>query len=125
MGDDHAEAVIAPEQVADPRDQDLHAGRIRTVVDGLEAIEELEERLARFPPERYPVQHATAQFHLGVALANAGRPAEAERALHVAARLFAPDRLPTEHAKATNALGAALRLAGRLDEAAAAFSRAA
>jgi tetratricopeptide (TPR) repeat protein len=125
MGDDHAEAVVAPEQVADPRDQDLHAGRIRIVVDGLEAIEELERRLARLPAERYPVQHATAQFHLGVALVNAGRPAEAERALHVAARLFAPDRLPTEHAKATNALGAALRLAGRLDEAAAAFSRAA
>ena len=125
VGDDHAEAVIAPEQVADPRDQDLHAGRIRTVVDGLEAIEELERRLARFPPERYPVQHATAQFHLGVALVNAGRPAEAERALDIAAGLFAPDRLPAEHAKTTNARGAALRLAGRLDEAAAAFDQAA
>ena len=124
VGDDHAEAVVAPQQVADPRDQDLHAGRIRIVVDGLEAIEELERRLARFPPERYPVQHATAQFHLGVALVNAGRPAEAERALEVAAGLFAPDRLPAEHAKTTNARGAALRLAGRLDEAAATFLQA-
>jgi hypothetical protein len=95
------------------------------VVDGLETIEELERRLARFPPERYPVQHATAQFHLGVALVNAGRPAEAERALEVAAELFAPDRLPAEHAKTTNARGAALRLAGRLEEAAAAFDQAA
>src|SRR5919201_5850319 len=125
VGDDHAEAVVAPEQITDPRDQDLHAGRIRIVVDGLEAIEELERQLARFPPERYPVQHATSQFHLGVALVNAGRPAEAERALEVAARLFAPDRLPAEHAKTTNARGAALRLAGRLDEAAAAFDQAA
>jgi tetratricopeptide (TPR) repeat protein len=95
------------------------------VEDGLEAIEELERQLARFPPERYPVQHATAQFHLGVALVNAGRPAEAERALDVAAGLFVPDRLPAEHAKATNARGAALRLAGRLDEAAVAFDQAA
>src|SRR5919201_5238471 len=125
VGDDHAEAVVAPQQVADPRDQDLHACRIRIVVDCLDAIEELERRLARFPPERYPVQHATVQFHLGVALVNAGRPAEAERALQIAARLFSPDRLPAEHAKTTNVRGAALRLAGRLDEAAAAFVQAA
>jgi tetratricopeptide (TPR) repeat protein len=124
-GDDHAEAVIAPEQVANPRDQDLHAGRIRIVVDGLEAIEELERRLVRFPPERYPFQHATAQFHLGVALVNAGRPDEADRALDIAAGLFASDRLPAEHAKAVNMRGVALRLAGRLREAAAAFGRAA
>jgi tetratricopeptide (TPR) repeat protein len=84
-------------------------------------IESLEERVRRYPPERYPVQHATAQFHLGVALANAGRADAAEEALRAAVLLFDQDALPVEHAKALNALGAALRARGRLDEAAEAF----
>jgi tetratricopeptide (TPR) repeat protein len=94
-------------------------------VDARETTEELERRLAQHPPERYPVQHATLQFHLGVALGNAGRLTEAEQALDVALRLFDPDRLPTEHAKTTNARGAVLRLAGRPREAAAEFRHAA
>src|SRR5215210_3171250 len=46
-----------------------------------EAISELEAGLARYPVDRYPVQHATAQFHLGVAFANAGEVERAEAAL--------------------------------------------
>lgn len=89
------------------------------------AIEELEERLRRYPSERYPVQHATTQYHLGVALTNAGRLDEAGSALAIAVKLFDPQRLPVENAKATNALGAALRAGGRTREAAEAFERAA
>lgn len=90
-----------------------------------ELITELEARLIRHPPDRYPIQHATDQFHLGATLTDAGRLDEAEAALDTAARLFGPDTLRTEHAKATNARGAALRLAGRLEEAATAFDHAA
>lgn len=94
-------------------------------MDGTEAIGELELRLSRYPSDRYPVQHATVQFHFGVALTNAGRLAEAEQALAVAARLFDPGRLPTEHAKAINACGVVHRLSGRPGAAAEAFRRAA
>lgn len=86
---------------------------------------ELTARLARYPAERYPVQHATASFHLGSALTEAGRYEEAEQALAVAAELFGPDRMPVEHAKALNARGAALRAAGRPREAIGCFDRAA
>lgn len=90
------------------------------------AISELRSRLLRYPEDRYPVQHATAQFHLAVALLNSNSRAEqAEVALRTACRLFDPERLPVEHAKATNMLGAALRLNGRLAEAVEAFARAA
>lgn len=90
-----------------------------------QVIDELERRLTRFPPERYPVQHATARFHLGLALADAGRVDEASAALTAAAELFDPERLPAEHAKATNALGAVLRELGQVDAAAEAFRHAA
>lgn len=83
-------------------------------------IQTLEERLARYPLERYPVQHATAQFHLGVALTNQGRPLEAESALRAAAVVFS-DRLPVEYGKTMNALGAVLRMQGRLRESVDAF----
>lgn len=88
-------------------------------------IVELTARLARYPADRYPMQHATTSFQLGFALTQAGRFSEAERALAVAAELFGPDRLPTEHAKAVNARGAALRAAGELSEAAECFELAA
>lgn len=86
---------------------------------------ELAARLARYPADRYPVQHATASFHLGAALTEAGRYADAERALAVAAGLFDPQRMPGERAKALNARGAALRAGGRPDAAAACFTEAA
>jgi tetratricopeptide (TPR) repeat protein len=88
-------------------------------------IEELEQRLARYPADRYPVQHATAQFHLGVALTNARAPEEARPALERAVVLFAEAGLEPERAKALNALGAAQREAGDLEGAARAFAEAA
>lgn len=86
---------------------------------------ELTARLARYPADRYPMQHATTSFQLGAALTDSGRFREAERALAVAAELFGPDRRPTEHAKAVNARGAALRATGELAEAAVCFQAAA
>ena len=83
-------------------------------------IQTLEERLARYPVERYPVQHATAQFHLGVALTNEGRLPEAEAALGTAAGVFS-GRMPVEYAKTMNALGAVLRMQGRSSESIDAF----
>lgn len=90
-----------------------------------DAIAELEERLRRFPTRRYPVQHATTQFHLGVTLADAGHLDRAETALATAAAIFDPRALPAEHGKALNALGAVLRLAGRRPEAIEVLTRAA
>ena len=92
-------------------------------IDDAEA--ELQLRLDRYPADRYPVQHATARFHLGVARAGAGRLDEADRDLEVACRLFPPDQLPVEHAKAANARGAVQRLLGRLDDAVHSFVTAA
>jgi tetratricopeptide (TPR) repeat protein len=94
-------------------------------VDLHDTMHALRRRLARFPAHRYPIQHATAQFHLGVALLDCGRLDEAGRALQVAAEIFPADHLPAEHGRAVNALGAALRLSGRLSDAASAFRRAA
>lgn len=76
------------------------------------AIAELRGRLATYDPERFPIQHATARFHLGAALLDAGQPGEAADALRAAVRLFDP--LPVERAKALNLLGAAMRLRGDL-----------
>jgi tetratricopeptide (TPR) repeat protein len=78
----------------------------------VDAIEELEARIAQHPADRYPVQNATASFHLGALLTDEGRTAEAVEALRRSAALFGGAGLRTEHAKALNALGAALRLAG-------------
>ncbi|MDQ6884766.1 MAG: hypothetical protein M3077_11120 [Candidatus Dormibacteraeota bacterium] len=83
-------------------------------------IQTLEERLARYPVRRYPVQHATTQFHLGVALSNEGRLPEARVALETAAGIFS-GRMPVEYAKALNALGAVLRMQARVSESADAF----
>lgn len=88
-------------------------------------VTELRARLDRYQPDRYPVQHATTRFHLGVALAGAGRLVEAEESLTAACALFRPDQLPAEHAKAANALGAVHRMAGRPGQAAATFRTAA
>jgi tetratricopeptide (TPR) repeat protein len=90
-----------------------------------DVIQELESRLERYPVERYPIQHATAQFHLGVALADAGDPASAAHALECAKSLFGRAGLIPERAKALNALGAARRLLGDPKGAERAFSEAA
>lgn len=88
-------------------------------------VEELRGRLRRYTAERYPIQHATTQFHLGVALSRSERFVEAEAALRRAADLFGPASLPVEHAKAANALGAVLRARGELLASREAFERAA
>src|SRR3989442_15658994 len=92
---------------------------------GAAVEEELRARLDHYPAVRYPMQHATAQFHLGVLMANAGRLEEAARALETASSLFDPQKLPEEHAKSQNALGAVFRLPGRSAETARAFEQAA
>ena len=121
----HAEAVVSAQDVAHAGHDHVHVTQDTAVNPRAGAIASLEDRVRRYPPERYPVQHATAQFHLGVALAAAGRAHEAAQALGTAVLLFDRDRLPAEHAKALNALGAALRGAGRPDEAADALRTAA
>jgi len=96
-----------------------------------EAVVELERRLRMYPRDRYPVQHATASFHLGTLLLQRDDAAAARDAFEIAADLFDPAALPVEHAKATNLLGAALRAQGEavaartcFESAAAAFRRA-
>jgi tetratricopeptide (TPR) repeat protein len=88
------------------------------------ALDDLRRRLGRFPPDRYPVQHATTQFHLGAALLDGGRAHDAVAALRTSVGLFRPEHLPVEHAKAANLLGAALRAIGDPASAAGAFGRA-
>ncbi len=121
-----AEAIITSQDVPYSCDQHCHVGGgYGTFMDVQNALDEIEQRLARYPADRYPVQHATAQFHLGVLLTDASRLDEAAEALDVATALLPPDGLATEHAKATNARGVVFRLAGQLDDAASAFERAA
>ena len=90
----------------------------------MDAVAELEERVRRYGAERYPVQRATALFHLGTALAESN-PARARGLLAESASLFAAAGLAVEEAKARNALGAALRALGAQDSAADAFRAAA
>ncbi len=85
-------------------------------------LQEMEGRLKRYPANRYPIQHATTQFHLGGQLLEFGRAAEAHACLAVAAELFAD--LPHQQARARNLLGAALRMDGRLHQAARTFEQA-
>lgn len=75
------------------------------------ARQELLTRLRQHPAEHYPVQHATARFHLGALLLNEGSATEALDELGAAAELFQP-RLPVEFAKTLNLIGAAARELG-------------
>jgi tetratricopeptide (TPR) repeat protein len=86
------------------------------------AVRHLEAELRRHPEDRYPVQHATASFHLGTVHLSAGRARPAADALRKAASLFGG--LPVERAKALNMLGVAHRTTGAVDEAATAFAEA-
>lgn len=88
-------------------------------------LAELRGRLARYPADRYPVQHATTRFHLGLALLQRGRTAEASRELTVATERFDERQLPVEHAMASNMLGIALRERGDHGAARPAFEHAA
>ena len=77
-----------------------------------EHVAALRQEVARYDPTRYPVQHATASFHLGSALIAAEDPREAVTWLRRAVDGFPLEGLPVEHAKALNMLGIALRDAG-------------
>ena len=121
LSHDNAEAVVAAQDVPDAGDEHAHVEQDT----GVDAVVELERRLEQYPEERYPVQHATACFHLGVELVAGGRLADAEASLETAVRLFERNGLEPERAKALNALGGALRLGGRVQEAAEAFAGAA
>ncbi|MDP9444315.1 MAG: hypothetical protein M3P83_08180, partial [Actinomycetota bacterium] len=85
-------------------------------------IEQLRSRLARHPVDRYPVQHATAQFHLGTALVQVGEVDAALAALDTAESIFGACGLRLEQAKAGNMRGVALRATGMTGPAAAAFT---
>ncbi|MFN2556515.1 MAG: tetratricopeptide repeat protein [Nitriliruptorales bacterium] len=87
-----------------------------------ERIAELRGRLLSFRADRFPVEHAVAQFHLGTTLIEAGNPEGAIPMLRSAADLFERQGMAVEQAKAKNMLGAALRTAGRFGEAADAFA---
>lgn len=86
--------------------------------------EVLVTRLRQYPVDRYPVQHATTQFHLGSLLLLAGDTEPAMAALVTARNIFALAGMGLEQAKTTVQLGVALRAAGRLHEASAAFTAA-
>jgi tetratricopeptide (TPR) repeat protein len=85
----------------------------------------LRERLRRYAAERHPLQHATAQFHLGHVLLERDALAEAEVAFTAAAALFGARGAGPERAKALNGLGATLRADGRLELATRALEHAA
>ncbi|MDQ6650427.1 MAG: tetratricopeptide repeat protein [Actinomycetota bacterium] len=85
----------------------------------------LVERLGRYPADRYPVQHATTQFHLGSLRLHAGQTGPALLALAAALDGFERAGLRLERAKAQVMLGAAFRTAGRQDDALDAFTSAA
>lgn len=89
-----------------------------------EVLEELRAQVARYDPERYPVQHATAAFHLGTTLLAAGQVPDAIVWLRAASEGFPAQGLPVEHAKATMMLGVAARDGGDLATATQAFGRA-
>lgn len=81
--------------------------------------------LERLPSEHQPLQHATAQFHLGSVLLERLELREAEAAFTTAAALFGLRGARPEQAKALNGLGATLRAAGRWELAARALEHAA
>ena len=90
-----------------------------------EALGELDRRLSMYSTDRYPVQHATAQFHRGILFLQLEEHERARAALEVATKFFDPQMLPVEHAKATNMLGVALRALGDSERACGCFESAA
>lgn len=102
------------------------AQRSTRVADGSadDAVTALRRRLRERPADRFPIDHATTRYHLGVALAARDDLDGAEESLVEAAHLF-EGRLPAEWAKVLNALGAILRARGRPGAAEDAFGHAA
>lgn len=87
-------------------------------------LAELRARLARYPVDKYPVQHATCLFHLGTLLLQADCIDDALAALATAESGFAACGMSLERAKATNMRGVALRTAGDAQRARESFERA-
>jgi len=85
---------------------------------------ELEARLARYPVDRYPVQHATTAFHLGTAHLQRGSVTQALRLVTDAHAIFDRLGMRLEQAKALTMKGVAEREAGQLDPARHSFTRA-
>lgn len=85
----------------------------------------LEAKLARYPADRYPAQHATTAFHLATVHLHRGRLATALPLLGVAYDIFGRLGMRLEQAKALTMRGVALRDAGRSDLAGQSFERAA
>lgn len=84
-----------------------------------ELIDDLQQRLARYPSTTHPAEHATLRFNLGLALAE---DPEGERTSQLRAaieqyaealRIFTPSAHPRERARVLTALGAAERELGR------------
>ncbi len=90
-----------------------------------EGTVQLESRLGRYPPDRYPVQHATVAFHLGTAYLQRGRVADATPLLHTASDIFAQLGMRLESGKALTMLGVAWRESGRSEVARPKFEQAA
>lgn len=82
---------------------------------GDQTLTALQARLSRYPPDRYPVQHATTRFHLGTHHLHAGRITDALEQLQAALDGFAPEALTVERAKTINMIGIARREQGDLD----------
>jgi tetratricopeptide (TPR) repeat protein len=88
-------------------------------------IDVLLARTRRYPADRYPAQHATAQFHLGSALLQTADAPRALAALDTAEQLFAGIGMRSEHAKSLLMHGTGLRVTGRPREALRRFEAAA
>ena len=116
-----SDAVVRPEHVAEAGHDGDHGARVGAAVVQSEQ-DVLVERLTRYPVDRYPVQHATTQFHLGSVLLHAGANDQALESLTAAREVFAGAGMRLEQAKATMMLGIAQRGAGRLEEATQAFA---
>lgn len=116
-----SDAVVRPEHVAEAGHDGDHGARVGAAVVQSEQ-DVLVERLTRYPVDRYPVQHATTQFHLGSVLLHAGANDQALESLAAAREVFAGAGMRLEMAKATMMLGIAQRGAGRLEEATQAFT---
>lgn len=89
-----------------------------------EALHELAQRLVKHRADRFPLEHAAIQFHIGTVLVQAARYSEAVRHLRTSADLFEREARTPEHAKALNMLGVALRSSGATEEAVAVFQQA-
>ncbi len=89
-----------------------------------DSAQDLKERLSRYPVDRYPVQHATTQFHLGSVLLQSGETRPALGALTIAREIFGRAGMRLEQAKTAVMLGAALRSEGEREQATEAFTSA-